>query len=177
MRLGTAGGPMEPVELVTDDLRVRLEPVVATSSEATEEASSSTTPKLWKGEWRDGVRLSLDAPVTALCSGLEVARSRSSRMDVRANGEAPVAAAAAAPSAVVGVAPAAVWETSLRALGRCDASSIVSDAAESERSVCAGDDQVVTRRRTIWTRAKWARDVGRRFPEKRRLSLVREASM
>lgn len=50
MRLGTAGGPMEPVELVTDDLRVRLEPVVATSSEATEEASSSTTPKLWKGE-------------------------------------------------------------------------------------------------------------------------------
>ena len=50
MRLGTAGGPMEPVELVTDDLRVRLEAVVAMSSEATEEASSSTTPKLWKGE-------------------------------------------------------------------------------------------------------------------------------
>lgn len=40
-RRGTAGGPMDPLELVTEDLRVRLDPVVAKSSEATEDASSS----------------------------------------------------------------------------------------------------------------------------------------
>lgn len=66
MRRGRAGGPMEPLELVTDDLRVKLEPVVAKSSDTTEEASSSAALRPWKGEWRDGVRLSLEAPVTAL---------------------------------------------------------------------------------------------------------------
>lgn len=58
MRRGTAGGPMEPLELVTDDLRVKLEPVVPKSSEATEDASSSAAAALmpWNGECREGVR-------------------------------------------------------------------------------------------------------------------------
>lgn len=50
-RRGTAGGPMEPLELVTDDLRIKLEPVVAKSSEATEDASSSAAALMfWNGE-------------------------------------------------------------------------------------------------------------------------------
>ena len=66
MRRGIAGGPMEPLELVTDDLRVRLEPVVPKSSEATEDVSSSAAVLvLWNVEWREGVRFSLEAPVTA----------------------------------------------------------------------------------------------------------------
>lgn len=54
MRRGTAGGPMDPVELVTDDLRVKLEPLVPTSSDAIEDASSSAAKLvLWKRECRE----------------------------------------------------------------------------------------------------------------------------
>lgn len=41
---------MEPVELVTEDLRVKLEPVIAMSSEMVEEASSSIGVVAWKEE-------------------------------------------------------------------------------------------------------------------------------
>ena len=50
MRRGMAVGPMEPVELVTEDLRVKLEPVIAMSSEMVEEASSSIGVVAWKEE-------------------------------------------------------------------------------------------------------------------------------
>lgn len=122
-RRGTAGGPMEPLELVTEDLRVRLEPVVVKSSEATEDASSSARLPLGKGECRDGVLFR-----TALWSGLEVDRSRSRRTDVLARGET-LAVSADGNCA----------DASLRLEGRCSklkrcavASSTVSDAAESE---------------------------------------------
>lgn len=65
MRRGKAGGPMEPVELVTDDLRVRLDAVVATSSEAIDDASSSFAKLLlWKSECRERGWFSLVPPAT-----------------------------------------------------------------------------------------------------------------
>lgn len=65
-RRGTAGGPIEPLELVTEDLRVRLDPVVAKSSEAAEEASSSAALRPCQGEWREETRLSRETPATVL---------------------------------------------------------------------------------------------------------------
>ena len=65
-RRGTAGGPIEPLELVTDDLRVRLEPVVAKSSEAAEEASSSAALNPCLGELREDARFSRETPATVL---------------------------------------------------------------------------------------------------------------
>lgn len=75
-RRGTAGGPIEPLELVTELLRVRLDPAV-TSSEVAEDASSSATLALADELLREGVRFIRVAPVAALCRELLVDRSRS----------------------------------------------------------------------------------------------------